>query len=131
MKDTQIAQLLLQALETGIGGTQAYVTAVKCVINADLEDEFNKPRPDPVQRQDYRGAAGELSLNPRRAQAGARNHPPRSEFPRTHPGAHTTAAKWASRTVDRVSQRLFSSGRRRKSWKGPVRDALAYRLADR
>ena len=58
MKDAEIAQLLLQALETEIGGTQAYVTAAKCVINADLEDEFNKPRPDPVQRQDYRGAAG-------------------------------------------------------------------------
>ncbi len=33
MKDAHIAQLLLQALETEIGGTQAYVTATKCAIN--------------------------------------------------------------------------------------------------
>jgi hypothetical protein len=52
-----MARLLLQALETEIGGTQAYVTAAKCVINEDHEDEFNKLSPDPVPRQDYRGAA--------------------------------------------------------------------------
>jgi rubrerythrin len=42
MKDAQIAELLLQALETEIGGTQVYTTAVKCAINEDLKEEFNE-----------------------------------------------------------------------------------------
>ena len=42
MKDAQIAELLLQALETEIGGTQVYMTAVKCATNEDLKEEFHK-----------------------------------------------------------------------------------------
>ncbi len=42
MKDAQIAELLLQALETEIGGTQVYMTAIKCATNEDLKEEFNK-----------------------------------------------------------------------------------------
>jgi rubrerythrin len=42
MKDAQIAELLLQALETEIGGTQIYMTAIKCATNEDLKEEFNK-----------------------------------------------------------------------------------------
>jgi rubrerythrin len=42
MKDAQIAELLLQALETEIGGTLVYRTAVKCATNEDLKEEFSK-----------------------------------------------------------------------------------------
>ncbi len=42
MKDAQIAELLLQALETEIGGAQIYMTAIKCATNEDLKEEFNK-----------------------------------------------------------------------------------------
>ncbi len=42
MKDAQIAELLLQALETEIGGAQIYTTAIKCATNEDLKEEFNK-----------------------------------------------------------------------------------------
>jgi rubrerythrin len=42
MEDAQIAELLLQALETEIGGTQVYMTAIKCATNEDLKAEFNK-----------------------------------------------------------------------------------------
>ena len=42
MKDAQIAELLLQALETEIGGTQIYMTAIKCATNEDLKEEFNE-----------------------------------------------------------------------------------------
>jgi rubrerythrin len=42
MKDAQIAELLLQALETEMGGTQVYTAAVKCATNEDLKEEFNK-----------------------------------------------------------------------------------------
>ena len=42
MKDAQIAELLLQALETETGGTEIYMTAIKCATNEDLKEEFNK-----------------------------------------------------------------------------------------
>ena len=42
MKDAQITELLLQALETEIGGTQVYMTAIKCATNEDLKEEFNQ-----------------------------------------------------------------------------------------
>jgi rubrerythrin len=42
MKDAQITELLLQALETEIGGTQVYMTAIKCAVNEDLKEEFNE-----------------------------------------------------------------------------------------
>jgi rubrerythrin len=42
MKDAQITELLLQALETEIGGTQVYVTAIKCATNEDLKEEFKE-----------------------------------------------------------------------------------------
>ena len=32
MKDAQIAELLLQALETETGGTEIYMTAIKCAL---------------------------------------------------------------------------------------------------
>ncbi len=42
MKDEQITELLLQALETELGGVEVYKTALKCVINVDLQEELNK-----------------------------------------------------------------------------------------
>ena len=42
MKDAQIAELLLQALETETGGTEIYMTAIKCATDEDLKEEFNK-----------------------------------------------------------------------------------------
>ncbi len=42
MKDAQITELLLQALETEIGGAQVYMTAIKCATNEDLKEEFTK-----------------------------------------------------------------------------------------
>lgn len=42
MKDEQVNELLYQCLETELGGVQVYETALKCVQNADLRDEFEK-----------------------------------------------------------------------------------------
>ena len=42
MKDEQITELLLQALETELGGVEVYKTALKCVVNADFQEELNK-----------------------------------------------------------------------------------------
>jgi rubrerythrin len=42
MKDAQVTELLLQALETELGGAQVYQTALKCVTNEDLKGEWTK-----------------------------------------------------------------------------------------
>ena len=38
----QIKDLLLQTLETELGGVQVYTTALKCVVNKDLEHEWQE-----------------------------------------------------------------------------------------
>jgi rubrerythrin len=42
MKDEQVRELLYQALETEIGGVEVYTTALRCVENDDLKDEWDK-----------------------------------------------------------------------------------------
>jgi rubrerythrin len=39
---SQVNELLLQALETEIGGIQVYQTALRCVVNEDLKEEWEK-----------------------------------------------------------------------------------------
>ena len=41
-KQDQINELLYQALETEVGGVQVYETAVKCAVNDDLKEEWQK-----------------------------------------------------------------------------------------
>lgn len=38
----QIHELLVQALETELGGVQIYTKALECVVNEDLEEEWQK-----------------------------------------------------------------------------------------
>ena len=42
MKDEQVKELLYQGLETEIGGVQVYTTALRCVENDDLKEEWEK-----------------------------------------------------------------------------------------
>jgi hypothetical protein len=42
MKQEQLVELLYQGLETEKGGIQVYKTALKCVQNADLREEWEK-----------------------------------------------------------------------------------------
>jgi rubrerythrin len=42
MKNEQVAELLYQALETEKGGVQIYETALKCVVNGELKEEWEK-----------------------------------------------------------------------------------------
>jgi rubrerythrin len=42
MKPDQLKELLLQSLEHECGGILVYETALKCVVNADLKQEFGK-----------------------------------------------------------------------------------------
>ena len=38
----QVKELLYQMLETELGGVQVYTTALECVVNEDLEEEWTK-----------------------------------------------------------------------------------------
>ena len=42
MEQTQVKELLLQSLEHERGGIQVYETALKCVVNEDLKEEWEK-----------------------------------------------------------------------------------------
>ncbi len=42
MKDEQVRELLYQMLETEMGGVQVYTTALHCVENDDLKNEWDK-----------------------------------------------------------------------------------------
>jgi rubrerythrin len=42
MKDEQVTELLLQSLEHERGGIEVYETALKCVVNEDLREEWEK-----------------------------------------------------------------------------------------
>jgi rubrerythrin len=42
MKPEQVHELLYQALETEIGGVQVYQTALRCVVNEDLKEEWEE-----------------------------------------------------------------------------------------
>jgi rubrerythrin len=42
MKNEQVNELLYQALETELGGVQVYTTALTCVQNKDLKEEWEK-----------------------------------------------------------------------------------------
>jgi rubrerythrin len=42
MNQAQVKELLLQSLEHERGGIQVYETALKCVVNGELEEEFEK-----------------------------------------------------------------------------------------
>ncbi|MDQ5846254.1 MAG: ferritin-like domain-containing protein [Acidobacteriota bacterium] len=42
MKQEQVNELLYQALETELGGVQIYTTALKCAVNDELKEEWEK-----------------------------------------------------------------------------------------
>ena len=42
MKDEQVRELLYQGLETELGGVQVYTTALRCVKNEDLKEEWEE-----------------------------------------------------------------------------------------
>ena len=42
MSNEQVAELLYQALETEKGGIEVYETALKCVVNEDLKEEWQE-----------------------------------------------------------------------------------------
>jgi hypothetical protein len=65
MKDAQVTELLLQALETELGGVQVYKTALKCAQNKDLHEELTKYLAQTTHHVEVvRGLFADLGLDP-------------------------------------------------------------------
>ena len=61
----QINELLLQALETEMGGVQIYTTAVTCAVNDDLKEEWEKYLEQTKHHVEVvQGVFEQLSLDP-------------------------------------------------------------------
>ena len=61
----QLNELLLQALETEMGGVQIYTTALECVQNADLKEEWEKYLEQTTHHEEVvRGVFEKLGLDP-------------------------------------------------------------------
>jgi rubrerythrin len=65
MKEEQLNELLYQALETELGGVQVYTTALRCVVNDELKEEWEKYLEQTKNHvQVVRGVMTELGLDP-------------------------------------------------------------------
>src|SRR5712671_5543689 len=66
MKKEQLKELLYQALETEMGGVEVYTTALQCVINEELKEEWEKYLDQTrVHVRIVEGVMNELGLDPR------------------------------------------------------------------
>ncbi len=64
MNDEQLTELVLQALETEMGGIQIYETALRCVVNDDLKKEWTKYLEQTQQhRQIVEELGGQLGID--------------------------------------------------------------------
>ena len=65
MKEEQLNELLYQALETELGGVQIYQAAVRCAINDELKEEWQKYLDQTRNHvQIMQGVITELGLDP-------------------------------------------------------------------
>jgi len=71
MKNAQVTELLLQALETELGGVQVYKTALKCAQNEDLHEELTKYLAQTTHHVEVvRGLFADLGLDPEASSPG-------------------------------------------------------------
>jgi rubrerythrin len=65
MKEAQLNELLYQALETEMGGVQVYTTALRCVQNDELKEEWEKYLEQTKEHVEIvRGVFEQLGLDP-------------------------------------------------------------------
>jgi rubrerythrin len=65
MNQEQVEELLYQGLETELGGVQVYTTALKCVLNEDLKEEWSKYLEQTTQHVEImRSVFEQLGLDP-------------------------------------------------------------------
>jgi rubrerythrin len=71
LKATQVKELLLQSLEHERGGIKVYETALKCVVNDDLEEEWEKYLEQTRNHERILiGVFADLNLDPEEASPG-------------------------------------------------------------
>lgn len=71
MRDSQVEELLYQALETELGGVQVYTTALECAVNDDLKEEWQKYLDETKNHvRIVEGILSELDLDPSTETAG-------------------------------------------------------------
>lgn len=69
--DTQVEELLLQALETERGGIQVYTAAIKAALNPDLSEEWEEYLAETrLHEEVLLEAFGKLGLDPEKASPG-------------------------------------------------------------
>ena len=62
----QLKELLYQMLETELGGVEVYTTALECVVNDELEEEWTKYLEQTERHVEIlRQLFGKLGLDPR------------------------------------------------------------------
>jgi len=65
MKNEQLHQLLYEALETEMGGVQVYKMAIRCAVNQDLKEEWEKYLEQTHNHEQVvRELLGKFSLDP-------------------------------------------------------------------
>ena len=65
MKEEQLNELLCQALETELGGVEIYTTALRCVQNDELKEEWEKYLEQTRNHVEIvQNVMGELSIDP-------------------------------------------------------------------
>ena len=65
MNPEQLNELLLQALEHEMGGVKVYETALKCVVNEDLKEEWEKYLDETRRHVEIlQNVCGAMELNP-------------------------------------------------------------------
>jgi len=65
MKNEQLNQLLYEALETELGGVQVYETALRCVVNEELKEEWEEYLEQTQNHvQIVQNVFGKLNLDP-------------------------------------------------------------------
>ena len=65
MKDEQVKELLYQALETEIGGQQVYQAAIRCAVNSDAREEWEKYLEETRTHEEVlRECFGKIGLDP-------------------------------------------------------------------
>jgi hypothetical protein len=71
VKEAQVTELLLQALETELGGVKVYKTALKCALNEDLQEELTKYLAQTAHHVEVvRGLFADLGLDPEASSPG-------------------------------------------------------------
>ena len=71
MKELQLNELLYQALETELGGVELYTTALQCVVNDELKEEWEKYLDQTTRHVDIvRETMNALGLDPEKETPG-------------------------------------------------------------